>query len=316
MGTAGLVRYAITRPGPVIGADEPLDPAVRRIAVSLTAGAIADLRTAGDVDAAVHAARKKLKRARAIIRLVRDGTGRTPYREINVVLRDSGRRLGAARDAAVLCATLDDLIAEHRELLAPDPFADTVAFLAERHRTAVLLLDRQIISECITALGTARLRIGMYAGWRAPEAFSAIEPGIRRVYRRGMHGFRRAAHSRATPHLHEWRKRVKYLRYQMEALSDLNRPLIGAEAATLDRLGETLGIDHDLSMLASAVAAEPQACRDERERWLLVALAFAARTARQQDAFRMGAALYAERPRAFTDRIGGSWEASGRALTA
>ncbi len=112
--------------------------------------------------------------------------------------------------------------------------------------------------------------------------------------------------------LHEWRKRVKYLRHQMEALQPLQPTLLGAQATLLDELGELLGIDHDHAVLAETVMAHEEACRDERERWLLVALIYHRRHGLIAAAERLGAAAYAERPRVFVERIAAYWEAGRR----
>src|SRR4051794_33019488 len=51
---------------------------------------------------AVHTARRRLKEARAAVRLVRDALGRKTFDEANAVLRDAARPLSAVRDAQVL----------------------------------------------------------------------------------------------------------------------------------------------------------------------------------------------------------------------
>ena len=82
-----------------------------------------DLRKRNAFDgAAVHAARKTLKRARASLRLLRDATGKPFYVRENAQLRDAARPLGRVRDAQALRARLESLIedegnAECRSLL-------------------------------------------------------------------------------------------------------------------------------------------------------------------------------------------------------
>ncbi|NIS31707.1 MAG: CHAD domain-containing protein, partial [Actinobacteria bacterium] len=77
-------------------------------AVGLLAGARADLRPATEqhFDGGIHDARKKLKRLRALLRLVRDDIGDSAYHNENVVLRDTARTLAGMRDAGVLRTTL------------------------------------------------------------------------------------------------------------------------------------------------------------------------------------------------------------------
>jgi CHAD domain-containing protein len=59
---------------------------------------------------AIHDARKRLKKARAALRLVRDRLGDAEYRRENEALRDAARPLSEIRDADVLIATLEGLM--------------------------------------------------------------------------------------------------------------------------------------------------------------------------------------------------------------
>src|SRR5262252_6965101 len=68
-------------------------------------------------DAAVHGARKQLKKGRADLRLLRKALGSQPYAYENTALRDVARPLTAVRDARALMDTLDTLM-EHSEIQA------------------------------------------------------------------------------------------------------------------------------------------------------------------------------------------------------
>src|SRR5215471_11136890 len=63
-------------------------------------------------DAAVHSARKQLKKGRADLRLLRKALGSQTYTYENTALRDVARPLTAVRDARALMDTLDTLV-EH-----------------------------------------------------------------------------------------------------------------------------------------------------------------------------------------------------------
>jgi hypothetical protein len=135
------------------------------------------------------------------------------------------------------------------------------------------------------------------------DDFEAIAPGIRRVYRRGRRGMRRAYDEGTTEAFHEWRKRVKYLRYQMEALVPIWPKMIGAHASSLDGLGELLGDEHDLSVLFDIVRDNDAATADERERTLLLALIYRRRLEFHWMARPLGKSLYAEKPDQFVARL-------------
>src|SRR5262245_11848944 len=62
----------------------------------------------GPSDEKVHDTRKRLKRARAAVRLARPALGDRAWRRENESLRDAGRPLSAIRDSRILIDTLDD----------------------------------------------------------------------------------------------------------------------------------------------------------------------------------------------------------------
>ena len=313
---AGMTQHATLRvPGPSVAPDEPLPLAMQRITVDLLSRAIGDLRREGDrsFDKGIHGARKKMKRLRGLVRLVRDTIGYRSYRDENVVLRNTARSIAGMRDAWVLVETLRDLRRSYGDLLAERTFAAPEAWLLHRHEERRKTVTGAVVTGAVVNLGAAKAR---YAAFPIEEAiandFGSIAPGIERVYRRGRRGFERSVETRQVEDLHEWRKRVKYLRYQMEALAPVQPALIGSLAGELDRLGEQLGADHDLAVLADTIMSHPQSCADARERWLLIALIHERRADLQAVALRGGTALYAETPGAFVERIDAYWQAGRR----
>ena len=318
-GLAGIAEREtpskVARPARSIVPDEPLPTAVRRITVDLLGKAIVDLRPKDreSFDPGVHSARKRIKRLRGILRLVRDDIGYRAYREENVMLRNTARTLSAVRDAWVLVDTLRTLRERYADLLDDSTFATPERWLMSRHLERHELVTGQVVTNAIVSLGTARAR---FAGFPVEgiiqNDFAALASGIERVYERGHRGFKRASSTRDVHDLHEWRKRVKYLRYQMEALTPMYPTLIGSTAEGLDELGELLGDDHDLAVLADTILDHPESCRDERERWMLIALIHERRANLQAEALGIGSALYVEKPEAFVDRIGAYWAAGRR----
>jgi CHAD domain-containing protein len=288
---------------------------MQRITVGLLGKAIADLRPKNQdgFDTGVHAARKKMKRLRGILRLVRDDIGYRAYREENVMLRNTARTLSGVRDAWVLVDTLRSLRNQYADLLDEATFATPEAWLMSRHLERHQRVTGQVVTDAIVNLGTARARFAAFPiESLVRNDFSALGAGIKRVYQRGHRGFDKARDTRNVHDLHEWRKRVKYLRYQMEALAPMYPTLIGSTAKSLDDLGELLGDDHDLAVLADTILEHPESCRDDRERWMLIALIHERRSNLQARAMGIGSALYVEAPEAFVDRIGAYWAAGRR----
>src|SRR6185312_6387320 len=91
-----------------LNADEPLGERLQRIALVQLDIALDALSVAacGSPEERVHEARKALKRVRALLRLLEDELGERAYERDRALVRDAGRSLARARDAAVLLSTL------------------------------------------------------------------------------------------------------------------------------------------------------------------------------------------------------------------
>lgn len=118
------------------------------------------------------------------------------------------------------------------------------------------------------------------------------------------------AYARPVPeHFHAWRKRVKYLRHQMEILSPVWPEVIGGLAGSLENLSDVLGDEHDQAAMIGLVASLPELVDDPDERNLLIALAQQRRRELQAAARVMGARVFAEEPDQFGGRLKAYWSA-------
>ena len=101
--------------------------------------------------------------------------------------------------------------------------------------------------------------------------------------------------------MHEWRKRVKDLRYAAEILG--LRPL----ARRADKLGELLGEEHDLVVLAGLLPPPGRAPfkgkRGKRARKALLKRIARRRRRLRKRALREGERLYGRRPKKFMRRV-------------
>ena len=264
-------------------ADERLADGLKRMALGQLDLAIEQVEDAGErVSAAiaVHEARKALKRLRTLLYLLRDELGDQAFARESELVREAGRVLAGARDAEVLVRTLDDLVARYPADLAHlgDLARLRAALVAEREHAAAMTLDGVTQAQALLYLREVRIRV---CGWTLADrgGIAAIERSLRRIYRQGRRRMKRA--KRSSPSrakaFHEWRKRVKDLRYAAELLERPQRSKrvaaaggsprsqsakaregvahIRALARGADALGEVLGEEHDLTMLAARVSA-------------------------------------------------------------
>jgi CHAD domain-containing protein len=277
---------------------EPLPEGIARIARGRIDDAIDELsgETASSPEEAVHNARKDLKKLRALLRLARGELGTSVYQRENACFRDAAAGLSGVRDADVMLVTLDKLELD-------EPVSGPVRQALEAHRLSTGGGAReQAAAEAIEMLGEARARI---VDWPLEnDSFDALEPGLRRMYRRGRREFRAMQKSPSVEGLHEWRKRTKELWYDHELLGALWKPVMKAVGDEAHALSDLLGDDHDLAVLLdwahehSDPAPELVEAVEERRRDL------------QQQAFELGARLYADRPKVFMRRLERLYEAS------
>ncbi len=263
---------------------------------------------------AIHETRKALKRLRALMRLLEGEIGAKRARRERAVLRDAGQRLAGARDAEVMVDTLEQLIRRHpRKLGRRRGVIELREHLrAERHAaTARALgdaLTREEVSEELFAL---RARV---TKWRLADrpADRLIRPGLEHIYRAGRTRRRAARRKSGSRAMHKWRKHVKDLRYALEALDVQDRPssLLAKPARRADALGELLGEEHDLMVLAERVGSHEPLKRHRRTRRRLLRAIGRRRMRLRERALREGERLYERKPKRFVSGALASLRAS------
>jgi CHAD domain-containing protein len=248
-------------------------------------------------DAAVHLARRELKRARALLRLVRSGFPAEAYAATDAALRDVGRTLGTARDAAVMAELVRETAATAG--VPPGELRALLARLERERRAGAAGIDKRAAR---AQLKVARARL-LAARLEGDGAMLAV--GFVRIYRRGRRAFAAARAVPRTTRLHDWRKHVKRYWHALEALEPAWPRLMTALAGEAHRLADVLGAHHDCTLLAAQLEEAP--LRRVHRRRLLAALA-RRRAQLRARAFAIGARLYEERPRRLAPRAAQWWQ--------
>ncbi len=285
--------------------DESVEAGIKRIVDEQLASALKDLR-GGDpkkADAAVHACRKRLKRIRAIVRLVREDLGEVVFAVENASFRDAGGSLSEARDAAVLVKTLDGL----KTSVEGAAFKGArKKMLARRRAVAKRALETGNGLESVALLvDEARARV---ANWKIErDGWDALRPNLKRIYAEARAAYERAEIGGEAELFHEWRKRVKDLWHQSEVLEGVWPVVMKEMAEQFHALADILGDEHDLSVLKAVLEAEALARAEEVSP--AVEVAEAHRAMLQGKAKALGARIFAERAGAFTRRLGEYWTA-------
>jgi CHAD domain-containing protein len=262
----------------------------------------------------VHETRKAIKRLRALLRLLERRLGKEEYARENDALRELAQRLAGARDAEVMLATLDGLIARHPRALGRRAGVHRLrGRLAgeQRHLEQLALGAPTGRSLAIAELVVVRERI---VAWNLPDrpGIQLVERDLKKLYREGQNRHQRALRGKGEEvrAMHEWRKRVKDLRYAAEMLGrrDSRKRRRSDErlrelAKRADALGELLGEDHDLAVFAQRLRAGRQAARQDtwhtgrKARKALLKAIAKRRKALRKRALRDGARLYRRSPK-------------------
>ena len=321
-GEPGLAAFDISLQ---LGESEPLGVGVKRVTMEqleLAAGGFFD---GGRLGGAVHGSRKSIKRVRALLRLVRGELPGHIYEFENRSLRQTAHLVSEIRSAQGVLEAALSIQGIYGDLLADGTFLELIERLSRRRDLTELKAaeDPNLVGRVVRSLEKAYHRYGSWPtdpearevyGLGIRDGYEAVAPGLGKTYGSGRSTMV-TAYTRGLPgDFHEWRKRVKDLRHQMEFLAPLWPEVVVGTAMTLDRLGNILGEDNDLAELLSLVRSRPDLCPDARERSLFRALAMQRRSELQVACEILGRRVYAEKPGALSHRFGEYWASRKMAI--
>ncbi len=258
-------------------------------------------------DVALHQARKRIKRARAALRLVREPLGDRAYRRENEKLRDAARPLSSSRDAKVLVAAFDrvagpssrgraNALADARAVLVGDQ-------LRARRR---LLGGRSPLKPTRRALQSVRRRA---RGWKlGSRSWRALGGGLDRVYRAGRSQLAATRRRPTDANLHELRKLAKYLWQQLEILEPIAPSTIRSLARRAHELSDRLGEDHDLAVLSARLSRSDSQAPRAAARFVSGHVG-RARDELRAKAFELGRRVYELDPDELTHKLEARWRA-------
>ncbi|MGK2956549.1 MAG: CHAD domain-containing protein [Solirubrobacterales bacterium] len=280
---------------------------IRRVARGRVESAARNLREAdpSNQTEAIHEARKDMKKMRAVLRLVREDVGITMFREENRRYRDAARLLSDSRDAEVLIETVESLGESY-----PDD-APAIGPMIERLKLRRDEGSAEGTGETDPRLAEAARTIEeggrVIDQWDLTAAdWQLFAGGLRRTYRDGRRGLEIVEADPTAANVHEWRKRVKDLWYQLRLLRNSWKTGLKANVREASRLAELLGEYNDLSILLDELVSN---------QWYdpatsaLTLMAINRQAELLDEALPLGRRIYAEKPGQFASRIGAYWSA-------
>lgn len=289
---------------------ESLSSGIKRIVREQIDSAIEELSQVSDEnrDKTIHSVPKKLKQIRAIVRLVRNELGKDVYKQENYCFRDVGRRLSALRDAQVLLNTLQQLKQNFAELIHQKAFVDLEQHLVQQHHLikAQMFEQDDAVSEILTTLKQARERVNNWS--LSSDRWSILSDGLQRIYQNGYQACQTFLEQQATVEdLHDWRKRVKDLWYQLKILRPIWFDVTEEWENQTHLLANYLGDDHDLAVLDCFISQQNEVLASA-EKEVLKSLINSQRQQLQLSAQWLGQKIYVEQPKVFVKRLESYWQ--------
>jgi CHAD domain-containing protein len=252
---------------------------------------------------AVHEVRKALKRWRALLRLLGRPLGEQAD-QMRSEARELMRGIAGARDAQSALDALSDL--RKADLpLSPTSVETIRARLTERRDAA----------EAKAFTKTMRNRLSRYFDYATLSLerwplkaidFDIVTDGLTATYRRARQLLPDSWADSEAEHLHDLRRRVVEHRHQMDLVEPLWPRLGKVWAEEAQRLRNRLGSCQDLAVLTEFTTPH-QPLAPWRSR--LAPLIAARRGAHLKTAQRLAGRLFAEKPKAFRQRIAALWSA-------
>jgi CHAD domain-containing protein len=273
--------------------ERPVAAELTRVARKQLEQAAAELTAAGARlrRERVHAARKRVKKVRALIRLAAPVLPRRTVRKANAHLQIISRRLGRIADAGAALETLDRLARAYRKDVPTRTAASLRRALQQRDRAIRrVALEKKVSAKCVHML-LAEARGAKT--WRLDaDGVAALVPGLESSARRARQAMKVAWRHPDADRLHAWRRRVKDEWLQLRLLEPASGARLAKARKGLESLDGVLGEYHDLALLQRALERNEAITREQAAAVLRVIARERRKLRRRAKA--LGAQLYGE----------------------
>jgi CHAD domain-containing protein len=238
--------------------------------------------------------RKHLKKARAVLRLLRDEIDPDSFFREDRRLRDVGRLMTEVRDAEVRLQTMRQLEkATHHhyrsyqkfERLLATELENLLAAFAGWENKAVRLLEQ-------AHRASKKWSRGDYS-WRR------LRRAVQRTYKNGRKALAMAQAEPSAENIHQLRKQTKLLGYQIRLLRPWNNLVVGGVIEELRQLGHLLGRVHDLVFLGDRLRLERSESHWRKQDDEVLSLIENSKAELQRDGIEIAERFFAERASKF-----------------
>jgi CHAD domain-containing protein len=286
----------------------PIAVEVRRIVLRQLELAISELHSVGDPqsDEAVHDARRRVKKIRAIIRLVGpvlNGSGRSVDRDLSKV----SRLLAPVADGQGVVETLEELAHRYAKALPKVTLeAARLGVIRNSARADHEAATRGIVEIAASTLRHERKRIKQ---WRiGARGFKAIAPGLEDSYRRARRMMIHAWSKPPPSRFHSWRRCVKDHWFHVRLVEGRCGHHLLTHQRRIEALDGILGEYHNVILLRDVLTKDTALTREEIARCLRVVARY--QRVLRRHAETLGVRVFTERPRRFVRRVRHLWRAA------
>ena len=279
---------------------------IRRIVLQQLDRATSELTSIGDPesDEAIHDARRRVKKIRAIIRLVRPVLDKE--HRADPALRQVSKLLAPVADGQGVIDTLNQMIKRYRRELPPKMAEAIRSDLVDRGRR----IDTQASKEGVLekAQMTLRAERQRVKKWKiSADGFRAVAPGLKASVRRARGAMVDAWLHPTASHHHTWRRHVKNHWFHVRLLGARCGYRLQSYQRQLEALDGILGEYHNLVLLHEVLVSDTALQRVEVARCLSIVERY--QRALRRNAHVLGIRIYSEKPRRFVRRVRELWDA-------
>jgi CHAD domain-containing protein len=281
---------------------------INRILSEEVKAAIDSLENPGGAkEETIHGVRKRIKKIRALFRLVRSELKADVFNQENSYYRSIGHLLSHLRDATVMIKTLEKLRQTNRNKISPKVFSTIRKALIYKQGqvSSAFFEDESKIGEVTNALRKAPLTVDGISDKN--NSFSVFAPNMEGIYRRARKALQVVIRQPSIHNFHEMRKEVKNLWYHTRLLQPIWPGLFEAYEKELGRLGEMLGDDHDFGVLAEEIESGRLLLRNKQTKKILLQLLHQQRITLQEQIYPLANRVFAEKASQFVKRYHLYW---------
>ncbi|MCZ4431639.1 CHAD domain-containing protein [Agrobacterium sp. SOY23] len=294
---------------------KPFGEEVRRVGLELIDDTITILRDqpAGSHEA-VHDARKRFKRLRALYRLIRRATPDFS-RDENARFRDIARSLAFARDATALVETAEYLEAFALSETQAQALRSITAMLRERRDYALeheAGLDEAIAAAIAGCEEGRKALKDLSLPDELKDAVRLLRTSWAKQRKSALKALADCREQADVEHFHELRKAGQAYWMHLGLMRRLWPSAMRAKRADTKRLVDILGHEHDLSILTAIADREPERFGNGERLALLLDAIIARQQALRAEGLELADEVFSESARTESRIIGQLWRRAAK----